>query len=154
MPNSAISQGLARQIERSDIHHKVEKLTNIQGGYPSAVAEMIQDLKSSVPELSIRQLSVLVGVSNWTVQKALDNTVPEERWTEEDNPASAAAELAALHEHHPGQGYIDDEDALKESTAPVLFTAPAFHDPYRRADQSHTIRRPITLATRPYEVAA
>jgi hypothetical protein len=40
------------------------------------------------------------------------------------------------------------------STVPAVYTTPEFRDPYRRADQSHTIKRPITLATRPFSVAA
>ena len=71
MTNSVIAQALARQIERPDIHQKVEKITNIQAGYPPRVAIMIRDLKSQVPDLSIRQLSVLVGVSVKTIQNAL-----------------------------------------------------------------------------------
>lgn len=130
---------------------------------------MIQDLKRSVPELSIRQLSTLVGVSIKTVQNALsdpdnenlsrdltwgDAPFEQETWTEEDNPAASAAELAALHEHHPGRQYEDDPAAANERTGPVLFTAPEFRDTYKRADQSHTIKRPITLATTPFDVAA
>lgn len=164
MNNAVIAQGLARQIERPDIHRKVEKLSSIQVGYPPAVAEMVRDLKENVPGISIRQLSGLVGVSVTVVQKALsDTTVEMENWTDEDNPASAASELAALHEHHP-DGYRDDvsyvlwdgsaADTDEWQNVPVLFTAPPPSDPHRRADQSHTIKRPITLATHPFEVAA
>jgi len=152
--DSVIAQGLKRQLECPEIHKKVEKLTGSKIGFNESVYNMVTDLKEHVPELSTRQLSVLVGVSRTVVMKALDNTVEREEWSEEDNPASCAAELTALREHHPGRQYEDDPEAAAESTVPVLYTAPSLRDPYRVADQSHTVKRPITLATSPFNVAA
>ena len=153
MHNSVIAQGLARQLECPEIHKKVEKLTGRKTGFDESVSTMILDLKANVPELSTRQLSTLVGVSRNTVMRALDNSVERDEWTTDDNEDSAAAELAALRKHHPS-GYIDHPDHINESVGVVYFSAPPFADRHRVADQAHTLPRPITLATRPYGVAA
>lgn len=154
MTNSVIAQALKRQSDFPEIHRKVEKLKGSKTGFSQSVLDMVTDLKEHVPALSTVQLSMLVGVSRKVVSRALDNSVEREEWSTEDNPASCAAELAALREHHPGRAYEDAPEAADESTVPVLFTAPTLRDPYRVADQSHTIKRQITLATRPFSVAA
>lgn len=154
MTNAVIAQGLARQSERPDIHRKVEKLVNIQAGYPQYVVDMVRDLKENVPALSIRQLSVLVGISTKAVFNALDSATEQKEWSPDDNPASCAASLAALTEHHPGGFEVVTIDKDDPDERHIFLSAPDFRDTYRRADQSHTFKRPITLASRPFSVAA
>lgn len=152
MTDCLISQALARQIECPEIHKKAIKLK--RGDKNPFVEAMVLDLKENIPGLSVRQISSLVGMSKTRVSYFLDSGEKQEEWTADDNESSAAAELAALREHHPGRQYEDAPEAADEPTGPVLFTAPPFRDAYHRADQSHTIKRPITLATTPYRVAA
>lgn len=154
MGNGSIVQALKRFSERPDIHGTEVSKTSRKVGYSQAVIDRVKDLKENIEGISDRDISGLLKISRRTVAMMIGEVEPAEDWTEDDNPESAAAELAALHEHHPGRRYEDDEDALKESTAPVLFTAPAHRDLYRPADQSHTIKRPITLASEPFNVAA
>ena len=157
MGSGAIASAIQRQKDRPDIHYKVPKPkpggAGGTAGYGEDVFEMVRDLKSHVPELSQRQLSTLVGIATFQVRKALDNSVPDERWTSDDNEASAAAELSAL-KATGCSGYTDDPRAETEySGLPVFISPPVFRDRYRRADQSHTIPRPITLATTPFNIA-
>lgn len=157
MSNGVIPQALQRQQDRPDIHKSFDKPKG-SVGYSEDVFNMVRDLKEHVPVLSHRQLSTLVGIGTKQVRIALDNPTfreADETWTTDDNETRCADELAALHEHHPGRKYEDDTRAKDEPTRPVsYFTAPEFRDVYRRADQSHTIKRPITLATSPFNVAA
>lgn len=148
---SGIALALQRQKDRPDIHKPFSRPKGSKG-YGEDVFEMVRDLKRHVPSLSHRQLSTLVGIATFQVRKALDNSVAREEWSEEANEASADAELAALREHHPGREYEDHPDGTSEVL--VAFEAPPFRDSYRRADQSHTIPRPITLATSPFKWAA
>lgn len=157
-----IASAIQRQKDRPDIHYKAGKPKaggrGNTAGHGEAVFAMVRDLKQHVPDLSHRQLAELVGIGTKQVRKALDtkatNAQPEEFWTTDDNEASAAAELAALKA--TGRvGYDTDPRAESEYRGvPVLLTPPPFRDRYRRADQSHTVPRPITLATTPFNIAA
>lgn len=165
MSNGLISQGLKRQQDRPDIHKKVVKVK--QGtSFNDCVPVMIRDLKEHVPGLSTRQISSLVGVGQFTVLKHLksfsEDSERSEEWTTDNNESASAAHLAALREHH--DRYRDDvsytlfdgktADRDEWSDVPAIYATPEFRDPHRRADQSHTIKRPITLPTRPFEIAA
>jgi hypothetical protein len=92
-----------------------------------------------------------LGISKSLVGKAVRTSENVPEWTADDNESSAAAELAALREHHPGSSYEDHPDAANEyDPVPVLFTAPQPRDVYRVADQSHAVRKPITLPQFPF----
>jgi len=148
--NSLIAQALKRQQDRPDIHKKVIKPKG-RSGHPQHVIDMVLDLRDHVPGLSARQISTLTCVGRAQVAAFLNNIQPEERWTADDNEASAAAELAALCEHHGTREYEDHEGAATEyDPVPVHFTAPRYPDIHRRADQSHTSKRAITLPTFPF----
>lgn len=171
MSNGLISRALQRQQDRPDIHRKVAKVK--QGSsFDESIPAMIYDLYENVPGLSQRQLSSLVGVTKTTVFKIL-SAIPDretedqhENWSTDNNEVQAAAELAALHEHH--SRYIDQTDFASPSLVdgaspdidepvtgiPVFISEPPFRDVYRRADQSHSIKRPITLATTPFNISA
>jgi hypothetical protein len=153
-----VAEALKRQQDRPDIHKGFERpVMGSQSGLDDAVYDMVNDLKDNFPDLSIRQLSALVGVSKTFVTKALDQTVEAVEWSADNNEASSAAELAALKYCYPGRQYDDDtENDFEEISTPflVIMAAPAFADSGIKADQSHTIKRPITLATRPFDVAA
>lgn len=168
MANGLISRALQRQQERPDIHKPVARVK--QGAsFGEFVPVMVRDLKEHVPGLSIRQLSTLIGVSTKVIFKNLptaeDDDQPE-YWSTDNNEAQAAAELSALQTHHTG--YVDQTDFASPSLVdeaspdidepvtgiPLFLAAPEFRDVHRRADQSHTIKRPITLATTPFNVAA
>lgn len=141
-----ITRAMQRQKDRPDIHKAFDRPKGSKG-YGEEVFDMVRDLKEFVPELSHRQLQALIGIDKKQIAKALDNAVPEERWTADDNEASAAAELAALRQTGR-DGYTDDPRHIDEFRGlPVFIAPPPFRDPYRRADQSHTVPRPITLAT-------
>jgi hypothetical protein len=156
MQNGLIAQALTRREERPDIHKPVAKVRSGES-FRGNIAEMVRDLKEHVPGLSVRQLSTLIGVSVGTVHNN-----HSEHWTTDDNESASAAHLSALRKHH--ECYRDEvsyilfdgktADRDEWSTVPAVYTTPEFRDPYRRADQSHTIKRPITLATRPFSVAA
>lgn len=158
MHNGLISQALKRQSERPDIHAKPVARPSLGGrsGYGREVVDMVNDLKAHVPDISDRQLSTLLNISRSVVAKMIgDIEAATVEWSPDNNEAQSAAELAALHEHHPGRRYEDDARAKDEPTRPVsYFTAPAFRDTGRPADQSHTIKRPVTLATMPYVAVA
>jgi hypothetical protein len=163
MVTGPISKALQRRIDRPDIHKAVDlRILAYKGDAArpgtgetvNAISEMVRDLKDHVPELSVRQLSTLIGVGKTFVTKALDQTVPAERWSSDDNESSAAASLAALEEHHPGGFEVVTIDKDDPDERHIFLSAPDFRDTYRRADQSHTFKRPITLASRPFSVAA
>jgi hypothetical protein len=154
MAHGAISFALQRRLDRPDIHKPVSR---DQTSFGQDVHLMVKDLKEYVPELSIRQISTLVGVSKTFVTKALNTTVPLVEWSSDDNESSSAAHLAALHRFHPDRRYEDETErtvADEVSNVPVYFSAPVPVDIPRRIDQSHTLPRPITLATSPFSVAA
>lgn len=156
MSNGVIARAIARQQDNPGIHAKPINRPAMGIGYSQDVVDMVNDLKSNVEGISDRQLSTIFGISRSVIAKMIGDIEPAEvEWSDENNEAQAAAELAALHEHHPGRRCEDDTRANDEPTRPVaIFTAPAFTDTGKRADQSHTIKRPITLATIPWEVAA
>lgn len=163
-----IPRAIQRQQDCPAIHSKPNRPPKGGGsggtaGHSQEIFAKVLDLKEHVPELSTRQLATLVGVSRHAVLTALDNSEPMEAWTSDDNPASAAAELAALQATHPGEGYRDeqyrlgvtfidgnkpDDDEL--TNVRTLFASPQPSDPHRRADQSHTDRAPITLPQFPF----
>lgn len=169
MSNGLISLALQRQQERPDIHKPVAKVK--QGSsFGDAVPAMVRDLKEHVPGLSIRQLSTLIGVSTKVIFKnlpAADHDDQPEHWSTDNNESQAYAELGALTATGCS-GYTDQTDFASPSLVdgaepdidepvtgiPQFLTAPAFSDTHRRADQSHTVKRPITLATTPFNVAA
>lgn len=152
MNSERMARAIQRQKDRPDIHKAFQKAKG-SAGYGEDVFGMVCDLKEHVPELSHRQLGELVGIGTKQVRKALE-TPPEENWTADDNEASAAAELAAL-KATGRDGYTDDPRAMDEySGVAVVLTPPPFRDRYRRADQAHTVPRPITLATTPFNFAA
>lgn len=161
MSNEAISKAIQRRIENPEIYQPVKRDSKT---FNKSVTLMVLDLKEHVPSLSVRQISSIVGVGKTFVAKILEDTFSSDRWTEEDNAPSSAAELAALQKHHPGREYEDAVSAVlfdgskadvdERSEVPVSFTTPLFADRYCRADQSHTTKRPITLATVPFSVAA
>lgn len=147
-----IATAIQRQKDRPDIHKAFVRPKGSKG-YGEEVFAMVRDLKEHVPELSDRQLSSLVGIGAKQVARALESGAPEEKWTVDDNEASAAAELAALR-RTGRDGYTDDPRHIDEFRGlPVFIAPPPFRDPYRRTDQSHTVPRPITLATKPFDIA-
>jgi hypothetical protein len=170
MTNCLISLAIARQQERPDIHRKVVKVK--QGSsFDESIPKMIHDLYLNVPGISSRQLSTLVGVTKTTVLKHLanlpDRDDEQDNWTTDNNESQATAELGALTATGCS-GYTDQTDFASPSLVdgaepdidepvtgiPQFLSAPAFSDTHRRADQSHTVKRPITLATTPFNVAA
>jgi hypothetical protein len=156
MPISSISLAQQRQADRPDIHKSIVKPRGSIGYDDSAMA-MVLDLKDHVQELSNRQLSSLTGISEYVVRKMLGVSETPEHWSFDNNEASSAAELAALKYCYPGRQYEDDtENEFGETSTPflVIIAAPAFADSGIKADQSHTIKRPITLATSPFDVEA
>lgn len=152
--DSLFDQATKRQLERPDIHFHIalKKGNREERSFNFTLIEgMVEDLLSHFPELGRNQLSDLIGVSRETMSRVLDNSQEREFWTEEDNPASSAAELTALTLHHPDRQYEDHPDAETECSAvPFLFTAPQPRDYHHRADQSHTVKRPITLPAFPF----
>lgn len=172
MSGDAIAKAVQRRLDRPDIH---QDFLNARTTDRNTIVSMVVDLKHCVPDLTIRQISSLVGVGRKFVNNALKNMVdyrpkapfgleddPAESWSEEENAFACADSLSALRKIHPGGFHTQTDFTSRtlsgmmpdERTGPVLFTAPDFRDPYRRADQSHTVKRPITLATQPYSVAA
>jgi hypothetical protein len=130
--------------------------------YPVAVREMIADLIQHIPGISISQLSDVTGMKRETISGMIDDSIPRtlppnDEQIENPPPSfeiRSANHLNMLRRHHSSSGYRDDPRALAE---PVLSTiahnsektsphAPAT----RKADQSHTVARPITLATTPF----
>jgi hypothetical protein len=143
-----------RRADRPDIHFAVN-LTRGGGSKNAAaiaaVSEMVSDLRDAVPELSMRQLSALIGVSDRVVREAADQIEPKESWSSDNNEMESAAEFSRLTLLHPDRQYVDHPDAEFECSAvPFLFTAPQPIDHHRCADQSHTVKRPITLPTFPF----
>lgn len=164
MSKAAISEAIQRRLDRPDIHQPISRDSK---SYGDSVSTMIVDLKEHVPNISNRQLSTLLGVGKTFVAIVLDaKTASTEEWTTDNNESQSAAELAALRKHH--SGYTNQTDFASPSLVdgaspdldepatgiPLFLTAPEFRDTYRRADQSHTVKRPITLATTPFNVAA
>jgi hypothetical protein len=161
--NSVMLQAVKRQNDRPDIHKPIIKLRK---GYAfdqetlKSISEMVSDLKEHCPLLTRSKLSRLIGVSVTTICD-LPNFDDDDDYTG-NNEASAAAELAALAAHH--DQYKDDvaevlfdgrkPDADEWCYVPVFLAPRPVEDTYRRADQSHSNKRPITLATTPYSVAA
>lgn len=154
MQKDQIAEAIKRRYEHPEIHSKPINRPQNGKGWSPEVFEMVRDLAENVEDISDRQISTLLGISRGSVAKMIGNIESISEWTQDDNESSSAASLAALEEHHPG-GFTEDPRAEHEYTGPsVVFRAPAFVDTGKRADQSHTIKRPITLATRPFDVAA
>jgi hypothetical protein len=148
MSNGVISQAIQRQADRPDIHKPFERPKG-SVGYGEDVFCMVRDLKTHVPALSHRQLSTLVGIATCQIRKALATSVAEERWTSDDNEASAAAELDALTAEHGTRSYEDHPDARFESKVPIYFSAPVTDAAPRRTLNRDSGRRSISLPTHP-----
>lgn len=157
----SIAAALQRRSDRPDIHKTVYLKQGSRGPEVDAlfisIAEMVTDLNENVPGLSLRQLSTLVGVSKTAISKALNQTVAAVEWTTDDNESASAKHYQLLRTCHPDRKYEDDKDnEFGEVNTGTFerFYVPMFRDAPRKADQSHTIKRPITLAGRPFDVAA
>lgn len=157
---SIIAKALAR-IEANPALYKSKTVKQGKNNDP-IIFLRVADLDQNVEGISVRQISTLLQLSKSLVGRAVQSSETEPEWSTDNNETSAASELASLKAHHPG-GYINEIDligAVENADAdevidiPEFLSAPPFQDRYRRADQTHTIKRPITLATRPYEVAA
>lgn len=167
-----ISEGRA-EIERAAVAY-IKSKPEVYGKRRSAakpgkkfnakITAMVDDLLERFAKLSSRQIGELLNVSHWYVQNrrlATTNSVPkavagsfeEKRITHADNVAACNASLAALRAAHPDRQYEDDPRAKSEDRN---FELVAVNDgrAHYKADQSHTIQRPITLPTHPFQIAA
>lgn len=160
-----IALALARKAARPDIYVEIMKPESSRSGYGENVGTMIEDLKSMFPAMSIRQVSDFLGISTKPVRKVFaklgvgarpDGMSPEDAPDADEfvpfksNEEMCADELAALKATGE-EGYGQDPRSRDEyKGGPILVPTPAFRDSYRRADQSHTFPKPITLPTFPF----
>lgn len=143
----AIAKALTRISENPALYKsKTAKGKNVD----PVILQRIADLKENVEGISVRQISSLLGIGKSIVGRAVRECEAPD-WSTDNNQAESAAHLSALTLHHPDRRYEDHPDAETETSGvPVLFTSPAPNDPHRRADQSHAVKRPITLAREPF----
>lgn len=148
MNQDVASLVLSRKEERPDIYVPVVKPSARKTGLDSSVYEMIADLKSHIPSISLRQVADALGISTFPVRQVFaelstEDEVPPIKTNEE----MCADELGALMATGR-EGYEDDERADRSEPS-LRLVAPIFRDVVRKADQSHLIKRPITLPTFP-----
>jgi lambda repressor-like predicted transcriptional regulator len=142
-----LDRARARQQERPDIHTAIVKPPKPQP-YADNVSSMLADLIEQVPGISNRQLSQLTGIHRQTIADLLDEPIS-------NFETCSAALLELLRLCHPGRCYEDDIRAINECDVSGFIHIASFcspHDPATyKADQSHTIKRPITLPTKPFD---
>jgi hypothetical protein len=153
MNQDVIALASARKAARPDVYKNVSKPAAQKSGYDQSVYDMIEDLRQNVPGISLRQVADFLGISTKPVRKVFDAAKEE---SEDDfiplktNEEMCSDEHAALRATGR-EGYDEDERSAGEYPAiSVVLTAPRFQDSGRKADQSHTLRRPITLPTKPF----
>ena len=146
MANDLMSLAEARIAQRPDLYlNGIAELSNNKVGYPEIVSDMILDLKENVPNIGVRKIAYILGVSKSHVHDVIKNDSEDEFVPKKSDEEMCADELDALK----ATGRHGYDSVEEESSLPVLLTAPAFRDPPRKADQSHLIARPITLPTFP-----
>lgn len=152
-----------RMDSRPDIYDRPIVKKSNKEGYPEYVSAMILDLSEHIEDIGKKAIAKLLGVGTGTVQKALAGVVHEADELSDDeivqavsaiclnktNEEMCADALAALR-CTGRDGYSDHPDAATEYVGgPVVMFEPRFRDVVRKADQSHTLPRPITLPTFP-----
>jgi hypothetical protein len=124
-------------------------------GFSDRIVAKVTHLVKHFPDLDNVRIAAIVGVGEKFVRgiKGRQYDRPDD---EEQNPTfmdETNAELRALH-GTGRDGYTDDERAQYEDrfeAGPVLIVSDRAH---YKADQSHTAKRPITLPTKPFDIAA
>lgn len=124
------------------------------GEYSKKTGELTLDLIRKFPELASHRIAEALGVHEKYVKRVRLGLRPQRGLSvHQHNINSTNAELAALRRAH--DRYEDDPR--------VRFEAKATHGPtlvinndraHYKADQSHSIKRPITLPTKPFDIAA
>lgn len=156
---TAWNAAVKRMNDRPDIHLVQDQKSTKGKKLEHSVTVAVLDLKFEVPDLEIKQIAKLIGISTDTVGKIIRSDAEEvDPCSPEANMAASAASLAALQLEHPEGPGADDPRAKTEfgNRGLMVVRSTPNLDPTAsyRVDQSDSVPRPITLPSRPFAIAA